>query len=257
MEEKSYLLAYIDDKITLANKKNKILNTVFYTENEIEMIQKYLKAKKETRFFWSGGFEEAQRKVLIVYPEKFTQEIAYKNIDNILKAIWIKLPHELRGAYEHRDYLSTFMKLGLERERFGDIIVFEEAAYVIVLNENAEYISENLKHFTRFKKSQIEIVSIQDVKTKPITFEELRIVVTSERIDNFVSEIIKCSRSQSEEFLITERVFINRKLETKPSKVVKVGDIVTIRGKGKYIIDSYVGENKKGRKVYLIKKYIS
>ena len=159
------------------------------------------------------------------------------------------------GQYEHRDYLSSLMKLGLERERFGDIIVFDQEAFVVVLGENAEYICENLKHLTKFKKATVEVVELDAIKTKPISFEEMRIVVTSERMDNFIAEIAKCSRNKAEELVLSERVFVNQSLELKQSKLIKEGDILTIRGKGKYIIDAYLGENKKGRKIYQIKKY--
>ena len=148
------------------------------------------------------------------------------------------------------------MKLGLERERFGDIIVFEEEAYILVLAENAEYVCENLKYLTKFKKSKIDVIEIEDIKVKQVEFEEIKVVVTSNRVDNFVSEISKCSRSTAEELILNERVLMNHVLETKPSKGVKLGDILTIRGKGKYLIHEYVGENKKGRKIYLIQKYV-
>lgn len=147
------------------------------------------------------------------------------------------------------------MKLGLERERFGDIIVFPEEAYVVILEENAEYICENLKLFTRFKKAKISIIDIEKIRSKEITFEDFKIVISSERLDNFVAELAHCSRTKAEELLMAERVLVNQTVETKPSKSIKEKDIITIRGKGKFIIDSFEGHNKKLRKIYLVKKY--
>ena len=155
----------------------------------------------------------------------------------------------------HSDYLSCLMKLGLERERFGDIIVFEDEAYIIVLKENAEYIKENLGHLTRLKKSNIEIKDITEIKVKPQEYEEIRIVISSERLDNFVAELAKCSRKIAEEYILSERVLVNNQLEIKNSKQIKTKDIITIRGKGKYIVDEFLGTNKKERKIYNIKKY--
>lgn len=174
----------------------------------------------------------------------------------IFKAIKVKLPNELVGKYNHSSYLGSLMKLGLERERFGDIICFEDEAYVILLSENAEYVKENLSHLIKFKKALIEIVEIDEIKIKPKEFEEFKIVISSNRLDNFVSEIIKCSRSKAEEYILSERVFINSVCELKNSKKLKVEDIITIRGKGKFIIEEFIGQNKKEREIYLIKKYI-
>ena len=148
------------------------------------------------------------------------------------------------------------MKLGLEREVFGDIICFEEEAYIILLSENAEYVRENLSHLTKFKKSNIEIIDIDKVKVKPKEFEEFKIVVSSNRLDNFVAEITKASRSKAEEYILSERVFINGIPELKISKKLKVKDIITIRGKGKFIIEEFVGNNKKEKEIYIIKKYV-
>ena len=252
-KEKDFKLANVIDKFEIARKKNKIQNTCFFNEQEISQVEKEI--RKYSNYFFFGGYEEAARKILIVYPEKFTKEIAEKNLENIIKVINIKLPNEQTGVYTHSDYLSCLMKLGLERERFGDIIVFEDEAYIIVLNENAEYIKENLSHLTRLKKSNIEIKNIAEIKVKQQEYEEIRIVISSERLDNFVAELARCSRKIAEEYILSEMVLVNNQLEIKNSKQIKPKDIITIRGKGKYIVDEFLGTNKKERRIYSIKKY--
>jgi len=254
-DNRHFLIANVEDKIKLANKTNRIKNTVFYTMQEQHVIEKFLKSNLIQQYLFCGGFSEAERQVLIVYPRQYEEDFAKRNLTNILKVIQIILPKELRGQYTHRDYLSALMKIGLGRERFGDILVFDDEAEVIVLKENAEYICESLKQFTRFKKSDINIISIGEMRKKEVSFEELKIVVASPRLDSFVAELANCSRSQAEEMLMAERVFINSEIESKPSKQVHVDDIVTIRGKGKFIVSEFQGENKKERKIYFIKKY--
>lgn len=256
MENNNYIIANVKDKISIAKKRNKIQNTKFYTETESALILKELKHLKAENYFFYGGYDESERKVLIIYPEKFSEEIARDNLNSILKAIKITLPNELIGKYNHSSYLGSLMKLGLEREVFGDIICFDEEAYIILLNENAEYVRENLSHLIKFKKAKIEIINIDEIKLKPKEFEEFKIVVASNRLDNFVSEITKSSRSKAEEYILSERVFVNGLTELKNSKKLKVKDIITIRGKGKFIIEEFIGNNKKEKEIYLIKKYI-
>ena len=53
-----------------------------------------------------------------------------------------------------------------------------------------------------------------------------------------------------------ERVFLNFKNETKSSKQVKIGDIITIRGKGRFEFKEISGSTRKGRYVIKIDKYI-
>lgn len=52
-----------------------------------------------------------------------------------------------------------------------------------------------------------------------------------------------------------EKVSINYTIETKPTKVIKENDILIIRGNGKYIIQNFLGKNKKEKEIITIKKY--
>jgi len=80
--------------------------------------------------------------------------------------------------------------------------------------------------------------------------------VNSVRLDSIISEILKTSRRIAQEFLEEEKVFINYEVETKSTKILKEKDILIIRGKGKFIVDEFIGKNKKGKEILSIKKYI-
>ena len=71
------------------------------------------------------------------------------------------------------------MKLGIIREKFGDIIVYDAGADIIVQTENAEYFKENLSQFIRFKKSTITIEDISKIHKNIQSFEELSIIINS------------------------------------------------------------------------------
>ena len=53
-----------------------------------------------------------------------------------------------------------------------------------------------------------------------------------------------------------ERVFINFQNETKKTKQVKIGDSITIRGKGRFYIKEMIGQTKSGRTIIKIEKFI-
>ena len=44
-----------------------------------------------------------------------------KNYSKMLKILRIELPEEEFGKYSHRNYLGGIVKLGLKREKVGDI----------------------------------------------------------------------------------------------------------------------------------------
>jgi len=253
--EDKLVIAKLMDKINLCKTRNKIVNTEFLTIYQRDIIQKELNKNKVKNYIFFGGYDDAEGKILVIYPEKLGEEIAKNNLKNILKAIKIVLPKELEGKYNHRDYLGCVMKTGLNRNRIGDIIVHENGAYIIVLEENAEYIKDFLKELTRFAKADVEVIDYTEIEIREAEFDEIQITVSSWRLDNIVSEMINLSRSKTEELLQTEKVFVNSRVETKGSKLVKVKDIIAVRGKGKFIIAEELGTNKKGKNIVLIKKY--
>ena len=72
------LIAKLMDKIKICKTRNKIVNTEFLTIYQIEIIQKELNREKIRNYLFFGGYEEAEGKLLIIYPEKFEKEIVEK-----------------------------------------------------------------------------------------------------------------------------------------------------------------------------------
>ena len=252
--ENKLLIAKIEDKIRICKTKNKITNSEFLNEYQIEYIKKELIKLKEKNCFFFGGYEDAIRKILVCFPEKIGKEEVLKNINEIICSIKIELPNEIKGKLKHKDYLGMIMSFGLTRERIGDIITYDNRAYIVVLKENAEYIKNELKEERRLKKAKIQIVELDKVEPKPLEFETINISVNSIRLDNVISEILKTSRKIAQEQIEEEKVLINYEIETKNTKTIKENDVLVIRGKGKYIIEKFLGQNKKRKRSNTNKK---
>jgi len=242
-EDDKLLIAKVLDKIKISNTQNKITNSYFLNEFQINMLEKQL--QKEKQYFFTGGYNDCTRKILVAYPDKLEKDIVMQNINDIINCIKIELPNEIQGELKHKDYLGTLMSFGLARERIGDIIVYDNRAYIIALKENAEYIKNSLKLERKFKKAKIEIVDLLKIETKPIEYDSINISVNSLRLDNIISELLKTSRKIAGEYLEEEKVSINYLIETKSHKNIKEKDLLVIRGQGKYIIESFLGKNKK------------
>ena len=179
-----------------------------------------------------------------------------KNYSKILKIVRVLLPEEEHGKYAHRNYLGGIVKLGINREKVGDILVTEEGADIITVEGFANILKEQLPSLTRFESSDITIEEIQNIKKRKIKIEEIKIIVPSLRFDNIVSDLAKTSRSKAVQIIDQERVFINGQNETKASKQLKINDIITIRGKGRFVIKGFEGTTRSGRTVVIIEKYI-
>lgn len=249
-------LAQILDKIELAESKGKIESTDFLDMYQISLAESFLRKNQINNYKLFGGYEDSERKILISYSEKYNEAMIAKNYSKLLKVVRVNLPEDEYGKYSHRNYLGGIVKLGLKREKVGDILVANEGADIIVVNEFAEILAKELQSLTRFENSKIEILELKDLKKKEIKIENIEIIVPSLRMDNIVSDLAKTSRSKAVQIIAQERVFINGQNETKPSKQLKLGDIVTIRGKGRFIIKEFKGTTRSGRTVILIEKYI-
>lgn len=250
------LLAQILDKIEMVDNKNKIEHTDFLDLAQIELVQKFINKIKIENYMSYGGFEQAERKMFVFYPDKFNETVVEKNLSNIVQIIRIELPDDLKGKYTHRDYLGAVIKLGVERKKVGDIIVDNNGADIIIDKDISKFLIENLGSLTRFSKSIITEENIENLRTVEIKKEEIEIIVASLRLDNIISDLARCSRNKAFDIINMERVFVNFQCETKKTKQIKSGDMITIRGKGRFYIKDIMGQTRSGRTIIKVEKFI-
>lgn len=255
-QEDKILLAQILDKIEFSKQREKLEYTDFLDMYQVALVKSFLKKIEFENCVLYGGFENAERKVLIIYPEKYNMNMVEKNFSKVIKVIRIALNDEEKGSYTHRNYLGGIVKLGMKREKVGDILVSDDGADILVKEETAETLKQGLGTLTRFENSKIELVELDDLKEQEIKLEELSIIVPSLRLDNFVSDLAKTSRSKAVQIIDSERVFINGQNETKASKQIKLNDVITIRGKGRFVVKEFSGTTRSGRTVVKIEKYV-
>lgn len=255
-QEDKILIAQILDKIEFSKHREKLEYTDFLDMYQISLVKSFMKKIEFENYILYGGFEDAERKILIIYPEKYNMNMIEKNYSKIIKAIRILLSDEDKSKYSHRNYLSGIIKVGMKREKVGDILVSDDGADILVKAETVETLKQELGTLTRFENARMEIIDLSDLRKQEIKLEEISIIVPSLRLDNFVSDLARTSRSKAVEIINSERVFINGQNETKASKHVKLGDVITIRGKGRFVVKEFSGNTRSGRTVVKIEKYV-
>lgn len=257
--EDKILVSKLFDKIKSVDTKNIIEHTSFLDGYQRKILEEILNKLHYKNYIFYGGYEEAERKILILYPqklEKYIKSNLNKVFNTVVTVLNIKLPNELKGKYKHRDYLGGILKLGVKREKIGDILVTEDGADIIINKDIEKFLLNEIKILTRFAKSEIRIKSVEELKNVEIKTEKLEIVVMQERLDSVVAEILKCSRTNANKIIEDERVFINYENIVKSAKVLKQGDLLTIRGKGRFKIGEIINNTRKGKLVIEIEKYV-
>ena len=255
-QEDKICLSQVLDKIEFSRTRERIEYTDFLDMYQVSLVESFLRKVSFQNYQLYGGFEQAERKVLIIYPDKYNQTMLEKNYNKILKIVRVELPEEEKGKYSHRNYLGGIVKLGLKREKVGDILVSNEGADIVTLNDFADILKQELPSLTRFENSNIIVEELQSLKKLEVQKEIIKIIVPSLRLDNFVSDLARTSRSKAVQIIEQERVFINGQNEKKASKQIKLDDIITIRGKGRFVVKAFDGTTRSGRTVVVIEKYI-
>ncbi len=255
--EEKLLISKFLDKIEIVNKTNKIETTNFLNESEQAILQKVIRIIRFENYEFFGGLDNCERKLIIIYPEKMRDIFINKNFkyDTIISVFRILIPKVEQENFKHNVYLGGIIKLGINRAKIGDIVVYKTGADIIVKKETEKFLYANLKTLTRFSNAEVSTIKIKDITKTERKFEDIKIITSSLRLDNIISELAKTSRNKAVEILLQERVFVNYENETKNTKQVKEKDVISIRGKGKFILDEIIGNTKKGNFIINVKKY--
>lgn len=208
-------------------------------------ISAFYQIEREVNFvnfsMW-GGTEDAERKVL-----RFgsMEQLGYEE-DYPVTALQIKpLIAKFSDNLSHRDILGALMNLGIERSVLGDIYLNGNVAYVFCLDNIAEYICDNL---SKVKHTSVMCSVIDNV---PELFGgekvEKTIQIQSERIDAIISKVYNLSRSQSIPLFPEKKIFVNGRQCENNSYSCKAGDVITVRGLGRFDYIGVGGVSKKGK----------
>ena len=254
--EEKLLISKLFDKIEMVNKSNKIETTDFLNEHEQNILKNVLNIIKFENYVFSGGIDNSDRKTVVIYPEKMKIIFEQNNFkyDTVFSVFRIKLSKEDIGKFNHRVYLGGLIKLGISINKIGYIIAYYDGD-IIVKKELEKFIYTNIKSLNRFCGCDVCLIKLNEIKSVEKKFIDIKIVASSLRLDNIIADLAKTSRSKAIDILEQERVFVNYELESKATKLIKEKDIITIRGKGKFIIDEIAGSTKKGNYVIFVKKF--
>lgn len=231
------LRSKVDDAVTLCLTRQKPCFLSFMSERKQMIVINYLKMICYDNYLFFGGYDDSERKMLGIFYDDSSNtefpisavEFKFRQCDNLT----------------HRDFLGTLMSLGIEREIIGDILVEDGRCVVFVKTEMKDYITSQI-----FKIGNVG-VKIKDADLTKLPQgrgrEEKSYTVSSLRLDNIVSAVCNCSREKTRNIILSGDVCINY-LETKNvSCNLKQSDVFTIRGFGKFILNSVLGTTKKGR----------
>lgn len=231
-------------------------------------------------FFW-GGFSEAERRAAVFLPEWAADGAPYGSnvrwdsperedhlrglifndgapFEDISKENIVLLQIVGSGHRElsHRDVLGSLMGLGVTRQSAGDIcMVSSSEAVVAITGKLTEYVCKEL---TKVATDAVTVYPVKDPSTFIFKrkFEESSVTVSSMRLDCVVSAVTGLSRTKASEHIEAGLVQLSGIVEDKVSAEINDGDIVTVRGFGKFLIKDTGTLSRKSKLRLLVKKYV-
>ena len=249
--EDRLLLAKVLDRAEQAVSRSVPAHTDFLSPQQQAQAREllHLAGIPETAWLCQGGYEGAERNILLFLPDWMEPEMA----ESPLRCLRASFRAEERLS--HRDFLGSLMGMGIVREKVGDILVSPGSCDLIVLESVAEFLLQSWDSAGRARLHVTEITA-GELHIPQARFEEVRDTVSSLRLDAVASTGFRMARGKAAELIASGRVQVNWRECTKGDKLLSEGDTVSARGFGKFQLAQVGGVTKKGRISIVVKRYV-
>jgi len=195
-----------------------------------------------------GGYEGAMRKMLAVYPDYCPAEEG----DFPMKCLTLTFRPE--DKVTHRDVLGSFMAQQLKREVIGDILTDEGIAQCFVTDVAAKLL---LQSVTKIGRVGVKLTDERELCLgNTQEFKPISGTVASLRLDCVVSLAVGISREKATALIRSDKVGVNHFPAASVSQELREGDILSVRGCGRFILYGIDGLTKKNRIHIDIRKFI-
>ncbi len=246
-EEEYAIGSTVVDLARQAWDHNRPQTTRFFDPYERRVAQSVLAGIPEVGYLTFGGYKQAERARMVIYPQFFMTEHIQSPIA-VLQAVG-----RLRGA-SHRDFLGSILGTGIKRDVVGDIIVTDDGCQAVVAAEIVDYL---LTHWNQVGPHpiQLEVIDEEQLDVEPERIKEIRSTVASLRVDAVAAAGYGTSRTKMTREIKAERLKVNWKVISNPAHTVEEGDVLSLRGRGRLIIKEVQGKTRKGRINILLHRY--
>ena len=242
------LRSRVEDLVFLCERRNTPMFLGFLDEAEQASALSVLRSYDSERFAFYGGFDEAERRIVGYFPSYMPpDEAAYP---------LVRLNFHFRegSGLSHRDFLGTILSIGLKRETIGDILCSDNYAVVFVRDEVARYITEQV---TKVGGVGVKI-TVDETVPLPIahTYSLIQDTIASPRLDVILKALLRCSRENAAQMIVSGLVSVDHVVVCEVSANVRPTSVISVRGKGRFIVDRIGPSTKKGRLYFNARKCV-
>lgn len=246
--EERQLLARVWDKLEGA-RRGIPSHTPFLSTAQQEAAERLLNAAGHPRHLFSGGWPDAERKILALLPD-WQEEDCWESPLTALRCTW-----HSGESLTHRDFLGSVLGQGLDREKIGDILIRPGVCDILVFQEVSRYLLQNLTGAGRVKL-KVEEIGLEEVEPPLTETKLIHDTVSSLRLDAVMASGFSIGRSRAAELISGGKAEVNHHPCIKTDRQVAQGDVITCRGLGKCVVKEVGGLSKKGRTILTLERYV-
>ena len=242
--ERELLLAKLRDAVRTARRRPCFLG--FLDESQAAFCREALRREPGESLLW-GGYEGAERVMAGFFPDYM--EPAYEDFP--ISALTFS--YRPGDKLSHRDFLGSFMGLGIERSVIGDLLVEEGRTVAFVRREMERYFLESLRKIGR---TGVRITAgYQGPLPVLREYKDISGVIASDRLDCLAALLCRTSREKAARLIASGAVLVNHQEVLSVDRRLEERDIISVRGHGKFILDSFGPLTGKGRLTVKCRKY--
>lgn len=244
-DEDKWFLAHIRDLSDQAERGGYAAFSDFLDDHQRGLLSQ-MEGRLPSCLALFGGYTDAERVIAVLYPD-YLQDSVMDQAQEEIAVLKISPADRrfLKRPLEHRDFLGAVMGTGIKREKTGDLLTRDNTGYLLVKEEIAGYLIENLTSVGSAVVS-VEKIGI-DQLPDPEKGAESVVSVASMRMDTLVSHGFHMGRNEAVRLISQGMVSLNGLAVTKADSKAAVGDRISARGHGKMKILEDKGLSRSGR----------
>lgn len=237
------LLKRLDEGVSRYNRDGLPVVYDFFAADEIQVIRRYL--GHEVPYTLTGGYPDAFKQILIIGEGPFDPA-------DVLVCLSARFNPKF-NALTHRDVLGAVYHLQVDQRQFGDMWIEDDSVYLYVTRKMEPFFRENL---TRIGRCPVQFEALGQLPAQQFRFRERRHNLSSLRLDRVVAALIGHSRAKAQEKIRGQQVAVNFAVVEDCDQLCHNGDILSVRGVGRFRIAECEPAGRSGRFVVRIEQYL-
>ncbi|WP_028544988.1 RNA-binding protein [Paenibacillus taiwanensis] len=228
--------------IKRAAEHHEVRLTDFLDPRQVFILQTLVNRHPDVQVRVDGGYAGAERQRACIAPDYVYLDAEPMNIE----VLDIESPDRKWLELEHGDFMGAMLGLGIKRDKIGDIHVADDGCHVLVTDDISSFLDTHLQQVHRVPVTTV-ILPLAKLRPVAVTLKPMQLSVASMRLDGIASDVYRLSRTKIVIPIKAGRCKVNWRVEEDPSTQLRSGDVVSLKGFGRFKVLEEEGITKKGR----------